>query len=97
MKYVLATLVSLVVADGIISRFIVRNGLGREANPVLQALVGENNFLLIKLAAALICALILWDLFKTRPKLALSSSLVFIVLYTAILFWNIGMYLTSLV
>ena len=95
MKYVLVTLVCLVVADGIISRFLVRYGLGREGNPFMQTLVGQNNFLIIKLSAALLCALILWDLRKTRPRVALSTSLLFVVLYTVIVFWNLGIYLTA--
>ena len=97
MKYILVTLVGLVVADGIISRFLVRYGLGREGNPFLQTLVGDNNFLLIKLVGALLCALILWDLYKTRPRAALSSSLLFVGLYTVIVFWNLGIYLAALI
>ena len=97
MKYILVTLVGLVVADGIISRFLVRYGLGREGNPFLQTLVEDNNFLLIKLVGALLCALILWDLYKTRPRASLASSLLFVVLYTVIVFWNLGIYLAALI
>jgi hypothetical protein len=95
MKYVLVTLVGLVVADGIVSRFLVRYGLGREGNPFLQTLVGQNNFLLIKLLGALLCALILWDLYKRRPRIALTSSLLFVVLYTVVVYWNLGIYLVT--
>ncbi len=95
MKYVLVTLVTLIVADGILSQFIVGHGLGREGNPFLQTLVGHDNFLLIKLAGALLCALILWDLYKTRPRVARGICLFAVVLYTTLVYWNLGVYLTA--
>ena len=97
MKYVLVTLVALVVADGIVSRFLVSYGLGHEWNPFLQTFVGQDYFLLIKLGAALLCALILWDIHKTRPRAALASSLFFVVLYTVLVYWNLGICLAALV
>ena len=93
MKYLLLTLIALVVSDGLISQFIVRHGLGREGNPFLQTFVSEGNFLLIKLAGALLCTLILWNMYKTRPRVALISTLSFVILYTGILYWNLGVFL----
>ena len=90
MKYLLLTLIALVVSDGLISQFIVRHGLGREGNPFLQTFVSEGNFLLIKLAGALLGALILWDIHRTRPTVALVLTLVFVILYTGVVFWNLG-------
>ena len=97
MKYVLVTLVVLVVADGIISRFLVSYRLGHEWNPFLQTLVGQDYFPLIKLGAVLLCALILWDIHKARPRAALASSLFFVVLYTVLVYWNLGIALAALV
>ena len=97
MKNVLVILVALVVADGIVSQFLVNYQLGYEWNPFLQALVGQDYFLLIKLAGALICVLILWDIHKTRPRAALASSLFFVVFYTVLVYWNVGIYLVVLV
>ncbi len=97
MKSILATLVALVVADGILSQFLIRYGLAREGNPLLQTFVEQSNFPLIKLAAALLCALILWDIYKTRPRLAMASSLFFIGFYTVIVYWNLGIYFAALV
>ena len=92
MKYLLLTLIALVVSDGLISQFLIRYGLGREGNPLLQSFVSEGYFLLIKLAGALLCALILWDIHKTQPKVATISTLWFVVLYTGIVFWNLGVF-----
>ena len=96
-KFILATLVALVVADGILSQFLIRYGLAREGNPFLQTFVEQSNFPLIKLAAALLCALILWDIYKTRPRIAIASSLSFVGLYTVLVYWNLGICLTVLV
>jgi len=96
-KSILATLVALVVADGILSQFLIRYGLAREGNPFLQTFVKQSNFPLIKLAAALLCALILWDIYKTRPRLAMASSLFFFGFYTILVYWNLGICLVALV
>jgi len=89
MKYLLGILIALVVSDGLISRFLVTEKLGREANPFLQSLVGKDVFLAIKVLGVLLCALILWDIYKQWPKLAKISSLCFVVLYSGIVLWNL--------
>ena len=43
-KCLLGTVFSLVVADGLISNFLVTHGLGREWNPHLQTLVIDDSF-----------------------------------------------------
>lgn len=92
MKYLLLTLIALVAADGLISQFLIRLGLGHEGNPLLQTFVSEGNFLLIKLAGAFLAALILWDIHKKRPNVALISTLTFVILYTGIVFWNLSIF-----
>jgi hypothetical protein len=96
-KYVLATLVFLMVADGILSQFLIKYGLGHEGNPLLQVLAEQPYFPLIKLAAVLLCVLILWDINKTRPRAAMATSLFFVSLYTVVLYWNLGVYLATFV
>jgi len=92
MRWLIGTLVVLVVTDGLISNFLVGHGLGREGNPFLQTLVGEGSFLVIKIAGALVCALILWDIYKKWPKLAMISSACFVVLYAGIVIWNFWLF-----
>jgi len=89
MRYLLGVLIGLVVSDGVISRFIVTEKLGWEANPFLQTIVGEDMFLAIKVVGVLLCSLILWDIYRRWPKLAVISSLCFVVLYLGIVLWNI--------
>jgi len=88
-RYLLCLLFSLVVADGIISNFIVQNGLGREGNPFIQSIVGQTSFIFLKLSAAFISALILWKVFRQHTRLGLVSIIFFVMLYTAILWWNL--------
>jgi hypothetical protein len=95
MKYILLSLVMLVVSDGLISQFLTKYGLGREGNPFLRTFVNEGSFLPLKVAGALLAALILWDVYRKRPRLALISSLVFVALYTGIMFWNLLVYFTG--
>ena len=88
-RYLLAILIVLVVADGLISVFLVRHGFGREGNPFLESLIGEPTFMIVKVVGALLCGLILWDIYKQWPKVALIATSCFVVLYSGILFWNI--------
>ena len=92
-EYLLGTLLSLVVADGIISQFLIKSGLGQEGNPFLKILVVDSNFLVIKMCGAIICVLILWNMAKRSPKLVSIFSSCIVALYTAILFWNIAVFL----
>jgi hypothetical protein len=95
MKYILLSLVMLVLTDGLISQFLTKYGLGHEGNPFLRTFVNEESFLLLKVAGALLAALILWDMYRKRPRFALISSLVFVGLYTVIVFWNLFVYFTG--
>jgi hypothetical protein len=92
-EYLLGTLLSLVVADGLISQFLIKGGLGREGNLLLRVLVAENNFLIIKMCAAIICVIILWNIARRLPRLIFIFSACFVGVYTAILLWNIAVFL----
>jgi len=91
-RCLLGTLFALVVADGLISNFLVTHGLAREWNPYLQTLVIDDNFLLIKVAGVLLCTLILWDIYKKQPQIAMIGTLYIVALYTLIVYWNLGVF-----
>ena len=95
MNYLLAVLIALVFTDGLISNFLIIRRLGREGNPFLQTLVSEWNFLAIKVAGVLLCALILWDIYKPRSKLAPISCLCFVVLYAGVVLLNLCLFFGS--
>ncbi len=95
MRYLLGALSILVVSDGLISHFLISHGLAREGNPFLEPLVGGVGFLVIKVVGAFLCALILWDIYRRWPRLALVSTSCFVVLYGGIVLWNLGIFFAA--
>ena len=89
MAWLLATLVVLMVADGLISNFVITDGLAREGNPFLANLVGEAYFPLVKTAGALFAAFLLWDIYRHRPRMAVVSTSCFVAFYTGVVLWNL--------
>ena len=94
-KLLVCTLGALVVADGLISKFLVSHGFAREGNPLLQIWVGENVFLVIKLLGAVLIAIVLWDIYKRFPKVAIIATWIAVVGYGAIVLWNSSMFLIA--
>ena len=91
MKYLLGFLVVFVIADGLLTNLLVRDGLAREGNPFLQPLVGEAGFIVLKAVGVLLAALILWDIYRRFPRVALISTWGFVVFYGAIVLWNLSL------
>ena len=89
MRYLLYVLFGLIVADGILSDFLVSRNLGREWNPLLSALMGGEQFMLVKVCGALLVILLLWKIYTRRPGMAVVGSLCSLVFYTAIIYWNL--------
>jgi hypothetical protein len=94
-KYLLLSLVVLIVLDGVITNMLVRCGLGREGNPLLQAIAGDGDFLKIKVAGALLCAWLLWDIHRQWRRLALVSSACFVAFYSGVVIWNLSIFFFS--
>ncbi|MFC2033517.1 DUF5658 family protein [Chloroflexota bacterium] len=90
-KYLLGLLVLLVVADGLLTQLLIKGGKAREANPFLQPIVGEDIFIVLKVAGALLCGLILWDIYKRHPRVAMISTSCFVVFYGMIVLWNLSL------
>lgn len=93
MKYLLGLLVLLVIGDGLLTRFLLDGGLAREGNPLLQPLVGENGFLILKAAGALLCAFILWDIYKRFPRVAVIATWCCVIAYAGIVLWNASLFI----
>jgi hypothetical protein len=93
MRLTLYTLFGLIIADGLLTNFLVTNGHGIEANPFLQAWVGKDIFLAIKVSGAFLAILILWIKYNLKPKLIYRITTVFLAVYTGIIFWNLFVFL----
>ncbi|MFC2025215.1 DUF5658 family protein [Chloroflexota bacterium] len=91
----LYTLFGLIVADGLITKFLVTNGHALEVNPFLQVWVGQELFLAIKVSGAFLATLLLWIEYNKKPRLTYMISVVFLVFYTSIVFWNLSVFLIT--
>ncbi len=95
MRFMLYTLFCLIVADGLITEFLVTNGHAIEVNPFLQAWVKQNVFLAIKISGAFLVTLFLWIKYNSMPRIIYSATVVFLLFYTGVVFWNLFVYLTA--
>lgn len=89
MKYLLALLLIFNVADAILTNNIIKFDVGRETNPFLLGIVGQPAFVILKIVGVLLCGLILWDVHRRHPRLALISTSIFAAAYGFIVFWNL--------
>jgi len=92
-RYTFYALFFIIVADGLITQFLVTGGYGSEANPLLTYWVSHGLFLAIKVSGAFLATLLLWINYNAKPKLVYAITAVFLVLYTAIVIWNLSVFL----
>ncbi len=95
MKYLLITLVAFVILDGLLTELLLGDGLARESNPFLQPWVGDVGFMVLKIVGALLCAFILWDIYKRFPRMALITTWIAVVGYGVIVAWNSSLFLLA--
>ena len=95
MKYLLGILVVFVVLDGVLTRFLIDGNLAREGNPFLQSIVGENVFIALKIAGALLCAVILWDVYRKFPRVGRIVTWCCVIFYAGIVLWNSSFFLLA--
>ena len=95
MRLTLYTLFGVIAADGLLTKFLVTNGHAVEANPFLQAWVGHELFLAIKVSGAFLATLLLWIKYNKKPKLIYMVTTVFLAFYTIVVFWNLSVFLVT--
>jgi hypothetical protein len=88
-RILLASLICAIVADGVVTNYLVFNGLAFEGNPFLRFWVGHDDFLTIKFLGGLLASLYLWSMFRRYPNLSIGFSSLCLAAYTFILFWNL--------
>jgi hypothetical protein len=94
-RYTFYALFCIIVADGLITQFLVGGGHGIEANPFLKAWVSQEWFLAIKVAAAFLATLLLWIKYNAKPRPVYTITVVFLAFYTIIIFWNLFVFFTA--
>ncbi len=92
-RYTLCVLFGIIVADGLISQFLVTGGYGSEANPLLMSWVGGESFLAIKISGAFLATLMLWIKYNAKPRLVYTITVVALGFYTTIVYWNLFVFL----
>lgn len=92
-KYLLALLIGFEITDGLLTHVLIQKGVAREGNPFLVPIVGETNFLILKVVGVLVAAIVLWDVHRHHPRVAIIATSVFVVGYGAIVLWNLGLLL----
>jgi hypothetical protein len=88
-RYTLYTLFGIIVADGLISQFLVTGGYGSEGNPFLIPMVGSGSFLDIKISGAFLATMFLWTKYNSRPRFVNTVAAIALAFYTAIVYWNL--------
>jgi len=94
-RYTLCILFGLIVADGLISQFLVTGGYGSEINPLLTSWVGGESFLGIKISGGFLATALLWIKYNANPRLVYTVAVVALVLYTVIVYWNLFVFLLA--
>ena len=92
-RYALCALFAAIVADGVLTHFLVTGGYGPEANPLLQSLVGTESFLPIKISGGFLATAFLWIKYNAAPKRVHTVIVVALAFYTVIVYWNLLVYL----
>ena len=95
MKYLLGLLIILVTADGVLTHYLLEEGIAREGNPFLAPLVGDIGFIILKVAGALLCAFILWDVYRRYPRVAATAAWCGVIAYSGIVLWNTSLFLLA--
>jgi hypothetical protein len=93
MKVLLSALIFFIVLDGLLTELLIKRGIVREGNPFLQPLVGDVGFMVLKVVGALLCAFILWDIYRRFPRVAVIATWIAVVGYGFIVAWNTSLFL----
>ena len=88
-RIIIGSLFAVVVADGIITKFLIDGSYAEEGNPFLKYWVVDDKFLLVKILGGLLVALYLWNINRRHPRLSLWLSSLFLVGYVFIIIWNL--------
>jgi hypothetical protein len=82
-------LFAAIVADGVITRYLVHNGLAQEGNPFMQYWVDIDKILTLKICGGLIAALYLWSIYRRHPRLSIVFTSILLAGYIFIVGWNL--------
>jgi hypothetical protein len=88
-RILLGALFAAIVADGVITMYLVRNGFAREGNPFMQYWVAEDKLLTLKVCGGLLATFYLWSVYRRHPKLSIIITSILLAGYVFIVCWNL--------
>jgi hypothetical protein len=88
-RILIGALFAAIVADGIITRYLIHNGFAQEGNPFMVYWVVEDKLLSVKILGGLLAALYLWSVYRRFPKLSIIFTSIFLTGYLLIVCWNL--------
>ena len=86
--FLLAMMVQLQLWDGIITQAFVTHDLAAEGNRVAAHLLGQGNYLPLKITGILLCLALLWVVGRRYPVLAKLTASIVCIFYLAVIAWN---------
>jgi hypothetical protein len=89
MLYLLGLLSGLQILDGLMTRLFVSRGVVQEINPLISILAQASYFPLLKLAGAVVCIILLWQVARRFPRLSSITTIALVVFYTTVISWNL--------
>jgi len=89
-EYLVVVLMLLMVTDGLVSQLLIADGPGWESSSLPRGAIVGGSLCPATVAAAVMAGSILWNTFLTRPKAALLGAASCVLLYTGIIYWNLG-------
>ena len=92
-RILIGSLFATVVADGIITRYLVSKGLATEGNPFLGDWVHNNAFYTLKIFGALLACIYLWFISRRHPTLSIAFTCLLLAAYVYIVLWNLSILL----
>jgi len=88
-RILIGSLFATVVADGIITKFLIDRGFAQEGNPFLADWVASEKLLYFKILGGFLVAFYLWNINRRHPKLSIWLSSLFLTGYIFIIVWNL--------
>jgi hypothetical protein len=89
LKYLLVFLVVLSMSDALLTHYLIEYDIASESNPFLAPFVGLPDFFVLKFFGVLLVAIIIWDIHRRHPKIALTVTSFAIAGYLIIVLWNL--------
>ncbi len=88
-RILIGALFAAIVADGVITMYLVHSGFAQEGNPFLEYWVAENKLLVMKICGGLLAGLYLWSVYRKHPRLSIIFTAILLTGYIFIVGWNL--------